>query len=191
MIAEGTDAGVFHEAERELLEGVIRFADRPLRNVMVPRHAITGPDVDDPLDADPRRGARGSGHSRFPLSEGDVDNVHRLHPRQGPAGSSRCSGGRDLRAIAREPLYVGETIPALRMIDLFRSCGHRHRDRPRRVRRLEGLVTPTDILTAIAGDLPEPAKPTTPTRSSARTAPGCSTSPSRRRYGARPRGSRA
>ena len=29
MIAEGTDAGVFHEAERELLEGVIRFADRP------------------------------------------------------------------------------------------------------------------------------------------------------------------
>ena len=32
MIAEGTDAGVFHEAERELLEGVIRFADRPLRS---------------------------------------------------------------------------------------------------------------------------------------------------------------
>ena len=45
MIAEGTDAGVFHEAERELLEGVIRFADRPLRSIMVPRHAMIWIDV--------------------------------------------------------------------------------------------------------------------------------------------------
>ena len=37
MIAEGTDAGVFHEAERDMLEGVIRFADRPVRGIMVPR----------------------------------------------------------------------------------------------------------------------------------------------------------
>ena len=52
MIAEGTDAGVFHEAERELLEGVIRFADRPLRSIMVPRHAIVWLDVNDPLEDD-------------------------------------------------------------------------------------------------------------------------------------------
>ena len=48
MIAEGTDAGVFHEAERELLEGVIRFADRPLRSIMVPRHAMVWIDVERP-----------------------------------------------------------------------------------------------------------------------------------------------
>ena len=153
MIAEGTDAGVFHEAERELLEGVIRFADRPLRNVMVPRHAITWLDVDDPLDAILAEVLE-AGHSRFPLSEGDVDNVIGfIHVKD--LLQLQMSGGRDLRAIAREPLYVGETIPALRMIDLFRSSGTHIAMVVDEYGSLEGLVTPTDILTSIAGDLPD------------------------------------
>ena len=58
---------MFHAAERELLEGVIRFADRPLRNVMMPRHAIAWLDVDDPLD-DILAEILETGHSRFPLA---------------------------------------------------------------------------------------------------------------------------
>ena len=153
MIAEGTDAGVFHEAERELLEGVIRFADRPLRNVMVPRHAITWLDVDDPLD-DILAEVLGPGHSRFPLCEGDVDNVIGfVHVKD--LLELQISGGSDLRAIAREPLYVSETIPALRMIELFRSSGTHIAMVVDEYGSLEGLVTPTDILTSIAGDLPD------------------------------------
>ena len=74
MIAEGTDAGVFHEAERELLEGVIRFADRPLRAIMLPRHAMVWLDANDPFE-EALAEVLASGHSRFPLCEGSIDEV--------------------------------------------------------------------------------------------------------------------
>jgi putative hemolysin len=153
MIAEGTDAGVFHEAERELLEGVIRFADRPLRSIMVPRHAVAW------LDADAQREETldrvlGSGHSRFPLCTGDIDDVIGfVHVKD--ILELNLRGGGDLRTVVRDPLYVSETIPALRMIELFRSSGTHLGVVIDEYGSFEGLVTPTDILTGIAGDLPD------------------------------------
>ena len=153
MIAEGTDAGVFHEAERELLEGVIRFADRPLRSIMVPRHAMIWIDADDPLD-EAIAEMLASGHSRFPLCDGSIDEVIGFVHVKDILEMQR-SGGTDLRSLAREPLYVSESIPALRMIELFRSSGIHMAMVVDEYGSLEGLVMPTDILTGIAGDLPD------------------------------------
>lgn len=153
MIAEGTDAGVFHAAERELLEGVIRFSDRPLRSAMVPRHEIAWLDVDDPL-SETLETVLGSGHSRFPLCDGTIDEVIGfVHVKD--LLEMHLKGGTDLRSLAREPLYVSESIAALRMIELFRSSGIHIAMVIDEYGSLEGLVTPTDILTGIAGDLPD------------------------------------
>lgn len=153
MIAEGTDAGVFHEAERDLLEGVIRFADRPLRSIMVPRHAMVWIDVNDPID-EATTEILASGHSRFPLCDGSIDQVIGFVHVKDVLDMLR-SGGDDLRDRVREPLYVSESIPALRMIDLFRASGIHIAMVVDEYGSLEGLVTPTDILTGIAGDLPD------------------------------------
>ena len=112
MIAEGTDAGVFHEAERELLEGVIRFADRPLRAVMLPRHTMVWIDANDPFE-EMLAEVLTSGHSRFPLCEGSIDEVIGfVHVKD--LLELHLSGSTDVRSVVRAPLYVSETIPALR-----------------------------------------------------------------------------
>ena len=157
MIAEGTDAGVFHEAERELLEGVIRFADRPLRVGMVPRHEIVWLDAEQPFDASLET-VLGSGHSRFPLCEGAIDEVLGFVQVKDLL-RLQTSGASDLRALAKEPLYVSETIPSLQMIELFRSSGIHIALVIDEYGSLVGLATPTDILTGIAGDLPDASEP--------------------------------
>jgi putative hemolysin len=153
LIAEGTEAGVFHETEQELIEGVIRFADRQLRSIMVPRHAMIWIDANDPLEESVDR-MLASGHSRFPLGAEVVDEMLGfVHVKD--ILDLRRRGGSDLREVAREPLYVSETVPALRMIELFRRSGIHMAIVVDEYGSLEGLVTPTDILTSIAGDLPD------------------------------------
>ena len=155
MIAEGTDAGVFHAAERELLEGVIRFADRPLRSIMVPRHAMIWIDVERPARgrSSPRCSPPATRASRSATAT--IDERDRLRPRQGHPRDAALRRHATCAPLAREPLYVSESIPALRMIELFRSSGIHMAMVVDEYGSLEGLVMPTDILTGIAGDLPD------------------------------------
>ncbi|MFO1142271.1 MAG: hemolysin family protein [Amaricoccus sp.] len=153
MIAEGTDAGVFHAAERELLEGVIHFADRPLRTIMVPRHAMDWIDADDPFETALAE-VMAAGHSRFPLCAGTIDElIGFVHVKD--ILELQLRGGRNLREVARPPLTVIESLPALRMIELFRTEGVHLAIVVDEYGSVEGMVTPTDILTGIAGDLPD------------------------------------
>lgn len=154
MIAEGTDAGVFEPAEREMIESVLAMADRTVRAIMVPRPDVIWLDVGDPVEKT-LAAVRASGHSRFPVSGGDLDRdlgiVHAKDLLEQLAGN----GGIDLRAASREPLYVPETMPILKLIERFRATAMHMAVVVDEHGSFEGLVTPTDVLTAIAGALPE------------------------------------
>ena len=74
---------------------------------------------------------------------------------QGRAAAVVQSGPIDLVELAREPLYVLETTPVLKVLDELRASRDHmlivvdeHGD-------CEGLVTPMDVLTAVGGELPE------------------------------------
>lgn len=155
MIAEGTDAGVFHEAERRMLEGVIRFADRPVRKIMEPRKAIVWLSADEPIESALDRIAA-SGHSRFPLvGAGLEDVVGIVQVKDVLKLVQSGGGGTDLRSIATPPLYVSDSMPALRLVETFRSEAAQIALVVDEYGALEGLVTPTDILISIAGALPQ------------------------------------
>ncbi len=74
IVAEASNAGVIEESERAIISGVVRLADRPVREVMTPRTEVVWVDADAD-DAEIRRDMAEMAHSRLPVADGSVDNI--------------------------------------------------------------------------------------------------------------------
>jgi putative hemolysin len=153
LIAEGTEHGVFHPSEGAMVGRVLRFADRPVRSIMTPRADMIRVDLDAGRDEIAKVVAE-SRHTRIPVGRGADDIIGVVHIRDLLA-----------RSLAGEPLVLSETvtsipavydaIPVLQTLEVLRESGSRIALVVDEYGGIEGLVTLTDVLEAIVGDLPE------------------------------------
>lgn len=74
LVQQGAQAGVFEAAEQDLIEAVIGLGDRSARSLITPRTQIVWLDVTDSIES-ARRKISESGHSRFPVCRGSLENV--------------------------------------------------------------------------------------------------------------------
>ncbi len=74
VVAEAQNAGVLEESERAIISGIVRLADRPVREVMTPRTDVNWIDLDASED-EIRAELRENPHSRIPVADGSVDNI--------------------------------------------------------------------------------------------------------------------
>jgi CBS domain containing-hemolysin-like protein len=147
---------IFEPAERRMVRGVLDLAHRPVTAIMTPRREVAwldaGASRDEILDK-----VRESPYREFPVGRGSVDEVEGVARKEDIL--ARCLEGKpiDLAGTLREPLTIPASASVLSALDHFKRTPAELAVVVDEYGAFQGLVTRTDLLEAIAGDLPETA----------------------------------
>jgi len=154
VLSEAQSSGVLEKAETEMIAGVMRIADRTAKGLMVPRHEVETVEATDRPAVIIRR-FRDTGHSRLLMREGSADNIIGVLKSRDFLDTGKSGGAPDPRALLVEAPVVRDGMNALDVLETLRKSpahmvlvydefGH-----------FEGIITPMDVLEAIAGDFLE------------------------------------
>ena len=153
MLKQGAEQGVFEPAEQEMATNVLRLDERHADAVMTPRSDIGYLDVRDSLDANQEKLRRHS-HDVLPLCDGGLDRVVGV-VRPNRVLQAMLDGGEvDLRGLAERPLFVPERMTLMRLLEHFKRTNLHLALVVDEFGEVEGLVSLTDVLSSIVGDLP-------------------------------------
>ena len=150
VVAEAQTAGVLEEDERAMISGIVRLADRPVREVMTPRMEIDWIDVGSTPD-EIRRALLDSPHSRLPVADGAVENIVGVIQTRDVLADALEGRPIELNRLCRSAPVIPDLMDAMDALAVLRAAdvplalvhdeyGH-----------LDGIVTPGSILAALAG----------------------------------------
>ena len=161
LLQQGTEAGVFHETEQEMVEAVFQLGDMSARGLMTTRTQIIWLDVNDSVE-EIRAKLSDSGHSRFPVCEGSLDNVVGIVQAKDLLTNFLSGKNVDLKATMQPADFAPKSMTALQLLDHIKKTSSHIVLVVDEYGGTEGLLTHHDILEAIAGDMPLGTAPTEP-----------------------------
>jgi putative hemolysin len=151
VVAEAHHAGVIEENERAIISGVVRLADRPTREVMTPRTDVDWLDV-DATPEEIRRKILESPHSRLPVAEGSVDALVGVVQLRDLLAAQIEGRPLTLRELHKPAPIVPDQMDAMDALAVLRSADVPMAFVHDEYGHFDGLLTPNDILRALAGD---------------------------------------
>jgi len=153
LISQGAETGAVGAAEENIVQRVFQLGDQRVAAIMTPRPDIEWIDV-DASEEELREFLASHAHTQFVVCHGGLDEVLGIVRSADLLPMAFRGVNIDLRTLTREALFVPDSMPAVQLLESFRGS-HKHvalvMDEYGAV---EGLVTVTDLLTAIVGELP-------------------------------------
>ena len=153
LFEQGAEEGVFEPSEHEMMTNVLNLDERHVGSVLTPRSDIVYLDVRDPIEAN-RGKLRGAQHTVLPLCDGGLDHVLAFVRATKVLEQVLETGVLDLQSLAEPALYVPETMTLMKLLEQFKRTHLPLALVVDEFGDVEGLVTLTDVIAAIVGDLP-------------------------------------
>jgi len=152
VISQGAESGVLEAAEESIVQRVLQLGDQRVAAIMTPRPDIEWIDVDASAE-ELREFLASHSHTTFVVCHSSLDNVLGT-VRSADLLPMAMRGSIDLRAVTQDALFVPDSMPAVQLLETFRSS-HRHMALVMdEFGAVEGLVTVTDMLETLVGHLP-------------------------------------
>ncbi len=156
LLAEGAREGVLEAEERDMIERLLRLADKPVRAIMTPRTELAWIDRTDPR-RDIVATLRAAPHSRLVVCDGAVDNPVGIVQAKDMLDRLLDGGDLSLGASLRRPMVIPDTVTALDALERFKSDSLGIALVMDEYGSFEGVVTAADVLQAIIGEAGDPA----------------------------------
>lgn len=151
LMAQGATAGIFEQAEQQMVRNVFRLDERKLSSLMVPRSDIIYLDVNDPIEVSKAK-IEASHHSRFPVCRGDLSDVIGFARAKDLLAQVLAGQPFNLTGKLSPALYVPETLTGTELVENFRSSHTQTALVVDEYGDVQGLVTLRDVLEAIVGE---------------------------------------
>lgn len=154
LLEQGAESGIFEPIEEEIVEQLFRLSDLSVDALITPRTDVEWLDVND-SPAEISTQLQSHTHSRYPVADGDLDNVLGLVLVKDLFSAALTHQPLDLRSIMQQPLFIPDSMPALEALERLRQTRTHIALVIDEYGGLEGIVTLADFVEAIIGDVPD------------------------------------
>ena len=152
LVRASQEAGLLQEGQQEVVARVLSIGTQPISHIMTPRPEVEWIDAEDGVEAMLRM-IRESRHEQFLVGRGSIDEPLGMVVKSDLLAQVLDGSSLDPLAVIREPLLVPESTPVFSVLEQFKRAPVRIAIIVDEYGTLEGIVTQTDLLGALAGDL--------------------------------------
>ncbi len=150
IFAEATRSGVLEEEERAIMAGVMRLADRPVREVMTPRIELDWIDLGATVEQI-REAIEETPHSLLPVADGSPDEIVGVVKVREVMATLLAGKAPRLGDLLRKTEIVPDQLDAMDALRILQQSDVAMAMVHDEYGHLEGVVTPNDLLTALVG----------------------------------------